>query len=218
VTDTGIGLDLDHKNKLFEAFNQADNSTTRIYGGTGLGLSISKQLVQAMGGAINIESQEGVGSCFSFIITLAVATSPASNPLLKTSLKHEVKYPNLLNVRILVVEDNLAIQEFIPDIMGFEGMLVDLANNGVEALTLLEHNVYAAVLMDCQMPIMDGFEASRRIRANPRFDNLPIIAMTGNVDEHDRQRCFDSGMNEIINKPVDWEVAFLTMNQWIGQP
>jgi PAS domain S-box-containing protein len=218
VTDTGIGLDLAHKNKLFEAFNQADNSTTRIYGGTGLGLSISKQLVQAMGGAINIESQEGVGSCFSFTITLAVATSPASNPLPKTSLKHEVKYPSLLNARILVVEDNLVIQEFIPDIMGHEGMLVDLANNGVEALTLLEHNVYAAVLLDCQMPIMDGFEASRRIRANPRFDSLPIIAMTGNVDASDHQRCLDCGMNDFISKPVDWEQAFLTLDKWISHP
>jgi len=218
VTDTGIGLDLDHKNKLFEAFNQADNSTTRIYGGTGLGLSISKQLVQAMGSAINIESQEGVGSCFSFIITLAVATSPASNPLPKTSLKHEVKYPSLLNARILVVEDNLVIQEFIPDIMGHEGMLVDLANNGVEALTLLEQNVYAAVLMDCQMPIMDGFEASRRIRANPRFDSLPIIAMTGNVDASDHQRCLDCGMSDFISKPVDWEQAFLTLDKWISHP
>jgi CheY-like chemotaxis protein len=218
VTDTGIGLDLAHKNKLFEAFHQADNSTTRIYGGTGLGLSISKQLVQAMGGVISIESQEGVGSCFSFIITLAVATSPVTNHLLKTSLKHEVKYPNLLNARILVVEDNLVIQEFIPDIMGHEGMLVDLANNGVEALTLLEQNVYAAVLMDCQMPIMDGFEASRRIRANPNFDSLPIIAMTGNVDASDHQRCLDCGMNDFISKPVDWEQAFLTLDKWISHP
>ena len=218
VTDTGIGLDLNHKHELFEAFNQADNSTTRVYGGTGLGLAISKQLVQAMGGAISIESQEGAGSCFSFIITLAVATSPAFNPLPKTSLKHEVKYPSLLNARILVVEDNLVIQEFIPLIMSQEGMLVDLANNGVEALTLLEHNVYAAVLMDCQMPIMDGFEASRRIRANPRFDSLPIIAMTGNVEASDHQRCLDCGMNDFISKPVDWEQAFLTLDKWISHP
>ena len=218
VTDTGIGLDLNHKHELFEAFNQADNSTTRVYGGTGLGLAISKQLVQAMGGAISIESQEGAGSCFSFIITLAVATNPAFNPLPKTSLKHEVKYPSLLNARILVVEDNLVIQEFIPDIMGYEGMLVDLANNGVEALTLLEHNTYAAVLMDCQMPIMDGFEASRRIRANPRFDSLPIIAMTGNVEASDHQRCLDCGMNDFISKPVDWEQAFLTLDKWISHP
>ena len=102
--------------------------------------------------------------------------------------------------------------------MGYEGMLVDLANNGVEALTLLEHNTYAAVLMDCQMPIMDGFEASRRIRANPRFDSLPIIAMTGNVEASDHQRCLDCGMNDFISKPVDWEQAFLTLDKWISHP
>ena len=217
VADTGIGLDLNHKNKLFEAFNQADNSTTRHYGGTGLGLTISKELVQVMGGAISVDSEKGVGSCFSFTITLPIA--PCSAPTLaKNNLKHEIKYPNLHNARILVVEDNLMIQEFIPDIMGYEGMLVDLANNGVEALAMLSDNDYAAVLMDCQMPIMDGFETTQRIRANPRFDSMPIIAMTGNVDEHDRQRCLDCGMSEIINKPVDWEHAFFTLDHWLSHP
>jgi signal transduction histidine kinase/CheY-like chemotaxis protein len=216
VTDTGIGLDLSQKNKLFEAFNQADNSTTRLYGGTGLGLSISKELVSAMGGQISVESQEGVGSCFSFIICLKTAASLEVSSLPNRPLKKAVKFPNLLNARVLVVEDNQLIQEFIPDIMGYAGMMVDLANNGVEALALLAVNDYAAVLMDCQMPIMDGFEATKRIRANPCFDNLPIIAMTGNVDQYDRQRCFDCGMNEIINKPVDWEEAFLTLDQCIS--
>jgi CheY-like chemotaxis protein len=216
VTDTGIGLDMNHKNKLFEAFNQADNSTTRLYGGTGLGLSISKQLVSAMGGQINIESLEGSGSCFSFTISLETAP-PLFVPSATPSLKHDVKYPKLINARILVVEDNLVIQEFIPDIMEHEGMQVDLANNGVEAIALLANNDYAAVLMDCQMPIMDGYEATKRIRTNPRFDTLPIIAMSGNVGNVDQQRCFDSGMNDFISKPVDWEQAFLTLNNWINK-
>ncbi len=216
VTDTGIGLDMNHKNKLFDAFNQADNSTTRLYGGTGLGLSISKQLVQAMGSQISVESQENVGSCFSFMITLKAELDPMVTVLPKTSLKHEVKYPGLLNARVLVVEDNLILQEIMPDIMGHEGMLVDLANNGLEALALLADNDYAAVLMDCQMPIMDGFEATKRIRANPRFKMLPIIAMTGNVDNNDHQRCLDFGMNGFISKPVDWEQAFLTLDHWIN--
>ena len=216
VTDTGIGLDINHKNKLFEAFNQADNSTTRLYGGTGLGLSISKALVSAMGGHISIESQKGIGSCFSFMITLELATTPkvAVSPI--TSLKHDVKYPRLLNARILVVEDNPVIQKLIPAIMGYEGILVDLAKNGLEALALLADNTYAAVLMDCQMPIMDGFEATERIRANPHFDTLPIIAMSGNADEDDQQRCLACGMNDFISKPVDWERAFLTLDQWIS--
>jgi signal transduction histidine kinase/CheY-like chemotaxis protein len=216
VTDTGIGLDISHKNKLFEAFNQADNSTTRLYGGTGLGLSISKALVSAMGGHISVESQQGIGSCFSFMITLELATTPkvAVSPI--TSLKHDVKYPRLLNTRILVVEDNPVIQKLIPAIMGHEGILVDLAKNGLEALALLADNTYAAVLMDCQMPIMDGFEATERIRANPHFDTLPIIAMSGNADEDDQQHCLACGMNGFISKPVDWERAFLTLDQWIS--
>jgi PAS domain S-box-containing protein len=216
VTDTGIGLDMNHKNKLFDAFNQADNSTTRLYGGTGLGLSISKQLVQAMGGQISVESQENVGSCFSFMITLNAKLDTIVTAFPKTSLKHEVKFPGLLNARVLVVEDNLILQEIMPDILGQEGMLVDLANNGLEALALLDDNDYAAVLMDCQMPIMDGFEATKRIRANPRFNTLPIIAMTGNVDNNDHQRCLDFGMNGFISKPVDWEQAFLTLDHWIN--
>ncbi|MEY3289277.1 MAG: hypothetical protein RLZZ419_1519, partial [Pseudomonadota bacterium] len=149
-------------------------------------------------------------------IDLGVTSSATLGPLAKTSAKYTVKYPRLLNTRILVVEDNLLIQEFIPDVMGHEGILVDLANNGVEALALLANNEYAAVLMDCQMPIMDGFETTKRIRANPRFDTLPIIAMSGNVNEKDRQRCLDCGMNGFISKPVDWEQAFLTLDHWIG--
>jgi len=216
VTDTGIGLDINHKNELFVAFNQADNSTTRLYGGTGLGLSISKELVSAMGGTISVESQVDTGSCFSFVICLAVAANPVPHALPATSLKHETTYPSLLNARILVVEDNLMIQEFIPDILGYEGMIVDLANNGVEALALLASNDYAAILMDCQMPIMDGFEATQRIRTNPRYNHLPIIAMTGNVAESDRQRCFDCGMNDFISKPVDWDQAFLILDRLIS--
>jgi PAS domain S-box-containing protein len=218
VIDTGIGLDMSHKNKLFEAFNQADNSTTRLYGGTGLGLSISKSLVSAMDGLISVDSQKDVGSCFSFRITLAIATPDTVATLPITSLKHDVKFPGLLNARILVVEDNPVIQKLIPAILGYEGMLVDLAKNGTEALALLEDNDYAAVLMDCQMPIMDGFETTKLIRMNPRFDTLPIIAMTGNAEEEDQLRCFNAGMNEFISKPVDWEKAFLTLDQWINNP
>ena len=218
VTDTGIGLDMNDTNKLFDAFNQADNTTTRLYGGTGLGLSICKELLFAMDSHINVESQLGAGSCFSFILTLDVATSTMAAALPTTSLKHDHKYPGLLNVRILAVEDNPVIQKLIPAIMSYEGILVDLAKNGAEAIAMLTENAYAAVLMDCQMPIMDGYEAAKRIRTNPRFDTLPIIAMTGNIDEIDQQRCLDSGMNGFISKPVDWEQAFLTLDQLINTP
>ena len=102
--------------------------------------------------------------------------------------------------------------------MGHVGIQVDLANNGVEALALLELNCYAAVLMDCQMPVMDGFEAASRIRSDPRFDKLPIIAMTGNVFDHERERCLTSGMNDFISKPVDWEQVFIILERWITNP
>ncbi len=210
VLDTGIGLSLDQQSQLFKAFIQADNSTTRLYGGTGLGLAICEELVHAMGGSIIVESQVDVGSCFSFIINFEIPVLlPETEPL------RLYQYPGLKNVKILVAEDNLVISEFIPDIMAYEGMLVDIARDGSEVLALLELNKYDAVLMDCQMPVMDGFETARRIRTDPRFDKLPIIAMTGNVFDQERERCFDNGMNDFISKPVAWDDAFLTLERWI---
>ena len=218
VVDTGIGIEMGKKDQLFEAFNQANNSTTRLYGGTGLGLSISKELVTAMGGQISVESQQNVGTRFSFIINLEVGIAIMDPNLAIVTPKPLDSYPGLKGVRVLVVEDNEVIQEFIPDIMGHVGIQVDLANNGVEALALLELNCYAAVLMDCQMPVMDGFEAASRIRSDPRFDKLPIIAMTGNVFDHERERCLTSGMNDFISKPVDWEQVFIILERWITNP
>ena len=218
VVDTGIGIEMGKKDQLFEAFNQANNSTTRLYGGTGLGLSISKELVTAMGGQISVESQKNVGTRFSFIINLEVGIAIMDPNLAIVTPKPLDSYPGLKGVRVLVVEDNEVIQEFIPDIMGHVGIQVDLANNGVEALALLELNCYAAVLMDCQMPVMDGFEAASRIRSDPRFDKLPIIAMTGNVFDHERERCLTSGMNDFISKPVDWEQVFIILERWITNP
>ena len=210
VLDTGIGLSLDQQSQLFKAFIQADNSTTRLYGGTGLGLAICEELVRAMGGSIIVESQVDVGSCFSFIINFEIPVLlPETEPL------RLYQYPGLKNAKILVAEDNLVISEFIPDIMAYEGMHVDIARDGSEVLALLELNKYDAVLMDCQMPVMDGFETARRIRTDPRFDKLPIIAMTGNVFDQERERCFENGMNDFISKPVAWDDAFLTLERWI---
>jgi len=218
VADTGIGIEMGKKDQLFEAFNQANNSTTRIYGGTGLGLSISKELVAAMGANISVESQQNVGTRFSFIINLEVGIAIMDPNLAIVTPKPLDSYPGLKGVRVLVVEDNEMIQEFIPDIMGHVGIQVDLANNGLEALALLELNHYAAVLMDCQMPVMDGFEAASLIRSDPRFAKLPVIAMTGNVFDQERERCLSSGMNDFISKPVDWEQVFIILERWITNP
>jgi diguanylate cyclase (GGDEF)-like protein/PAS domain S-box-containing protein len=214
VTDTGIGLSDEQKSHLFSAFTQADNSTTRLYGGTGLGLVISKNLVVAMGGTIGVESRLGLGSHFYFTVNFDVQlkSKPDSLP---ESINTSDKYPTLRNAYILFVEDNLINQEFMPEILGHEGIRVDLASNGEEAIAMIGLKDYSAVLMDCQMPVMDGFEASRRIRADPRFANLPIIAMTGNVMTEDRERCFASGMNDHIGKPVEWDLFFQTLERWI---
>ncbi|MFI3187424.1 MAG: response regulator, partial [Methylococcaceae bacterium] len=213
VLDTGIGLSVVQQADLFSAFTQADNSTTRNYGGTGLGLPISKDLVTAMGGEIKVESRLGHGSHFYFTLTLDVMTMPEPLPGKKT-----VKYPSLNNAYLLLVEDNLINQEFMPEILGHEGIRVDLANNGVEAIAMIREHDYSAVLMDCQMPVMDGFEATRLIRADPRFADLPIIAMTANVMKEDQEHCFASGMNDHIGKPIEWEQFFQTLERWIRLP
>ncbi len=215
VIDTGIGLSVAQQTDLFSAFTQADNSTTRNYGGTGLGLSISKDLVTAMGGELKVESRLGYGSHFYFMLTLDVQsmTTPELLPGKKPG-----RYPSLNNAYLLLVEDNLINQEFMPEILGHEGIRVDLANNGVEAIAMIRERDYSAVLMDCQMPVMDGFEATRIIRADPRFADLPIIAMTANVMQEDQQRCLASGMNDHIGKPIEWEQFFQTLERWVKLP
>jgi diguanylate cyclase (GGDEF)-like protein/PAS domain S-box-containing protein len=214
VTDTGIGLSDEQQSHLFSAFTQADNSTTRLYGGTGLGLAISKDLVVAMGGSIGVKSCLGLGSSFYFTVTLGVQVkNNAELPSAQVIISD--KYPSLRNTYVLLVEDNAINQEFMPEILGHEGIRVDLACNGEEAIAMIGQNDYSAVLMDCQMPVMDGFEATRLIRTDPRFAKLPIIAMTGNVMTEDREHCLASGMNEHIGKPVDWDQFFRILERLV---
>ena len=217
VTDTGIGLSDEQQNGLFTAFTQADSSTTRLYGGTGLGLAISKDLVEAMGGTIGIESRLGFGSRFYFTATFGVNAQLDLLPeLVPELIPSSDKYPTLRNAYVLLVEDNLINQEFMPEILGHEGIRVDLAGNGEEALAMIGKHDYSAVLMDCDMPVMNGYETTRRIRSDPRFATLPIIALTGNVMAEGRKRCLASGMNDHIDKPIDWEQLFLTLERWIS--
>jgi CheY-like chemotaxis protein/HPt (histidine-containing phosphotransfer) domain-containing protein len=125
------------------------------------------------------------------------------------------KYPALRNAYVLLVEDNLINQEFMPEILDHEGIQVDIANNGAEAVEMIGKNDYSAVLMDCEMPVMNGYEATRIIRADQRFADLPIIAMTGSSSAEDRERCLASGMNDHIDKPIDWELFFQTLVRWV---
>ncbi len=207
VTDTGIGLSDEQKGRLFEAFNQADNSTTRKYGGTGLGLSICKKLVDMMGGEIGVDSEFGKGSCFYFTLRLekSLALNQCSCPEQETT---ESDLALLRRAYLLVVEDNSVNQELMMAVLANKGIYADLASNGLEAVDMVDRHEYSAVLMDCLMPEMDGYDAARIIRANPRHADLPIIAMTANVMQEDRQRCLNSGMNDHIGKPIDWTRLF----------
>ncbi|QPK64496.1 response regulator [Methylomonas sp. LL1] len=215
VTDTGIGLSAEHQSRLFEAFNQADNSTTRKYGGTGLGLSICKKLVGAMNGDIGVESQLGKGSCFYFSLVLDKLTEEArlSEPEI---VAVSDPMPLLRQAYLLVVEDNPINQELMMAVLANKGIRADLAVNGEEAVSMVDQNDYSAVLMDCLMPVMDGYQATRAIRGNPSHAELPIIAMTANVMQPDRLRCLESGMNDHIGKPIEWDQLFQILARWVN--
>jgi len=211
VRDTGIGIAPEHLPQLFQSFFQTDSSITRRYGGTGLGLAISKRLVELMGGRIGVESELGKGSCFWFEVPLArVATREAEPCEPAPSLPP--------GGRVLLVEDNRLNQEVALHFLKKAGLEVEVAAHGAEALERLSQGRYGAVLMDCQMPVMDGYEATRRIRADPRFSQLPIIAMTANALEADRERSLAAGMNDHLSKPIDVTCLYQTLARWLAPP
>jgi CheY-like chemotaxis protein len=220
VKDNGIGLTPEQQARLFQPFSQADDSTTRKYGGTGLGLAISKQLVEMMNGNIWIESEFGKGSTFHFTVEMQEQknTGTVVAPDAPASLAETIA--RLQGARILVVEDNEINQEIAIALLEMSGLVVTAANNGQEALDLLESREFDGVLMDCQMPVMDGYEATRQIRQQERFKHLPIIALTANAMEGDKEKVLEVGMNDHIAKPIDLNAMLATMGQWIklGQP
>ena len=198
VTDEGIGLSKEIIQTLFKPFQQADSSTTRQYGGTGLGLAICKQLVELMHGTIGVESQLGVGSKFWF--TARFAKGVELNPMINDAPMADLSV--LKGISILVVEDNPFNQQIAVELLGDVGVAVSIANNGQEAIDMLLAQCFDCVLMDVQMPVMDGFEATRQIRSNPALAGICIIAMTANVRKEDREHCFAVGMDNFIGKPV----------------
>jgi signal transduction histidine kinase len=198
VEDTGIGIEAHVKNELFNEFTQADGSTTRKYGGTGLGLAIVKQLVEMMHGEFGVDSTPGLGSTFWFQIPLDISaeqTLPASTDDVQS-------LPAKLDGHVLLVEDNPINQMIAQKMLEKIGLESTVASDGQQALDRLAQGAFDAVLMDCQMPVMDGFEATRRIREQDVSLKLPIIAMTANVMEGDRDKCIEAGMNDYIGKPV----------------
>ena len=206
VSDNGIGIPDGRRAAIFSPFTQADGSTTRKFGGTGLGLTICRQLSELMGGSIGVESEEGKGSTFWFTVSFEILDEGSlaeHKASLTCSAEHEVTAPP--DLRILLVEDNIINQKVAQSLLGKIGYKADVVANGLEALRALEQIDYDLVLMDCQMPEMDGFAATLRIRDTSSAvlnHNVPIIAMTANAMKEDRDRCIDVGMNEYLSKPV----------------
>ncbi|KFE62351.1 ATP-binding protein [Hyalangium minutum] len=215
VKDTGMGISREAQPRLFQAFMQADSSTTREYGGTGLGLAISKHLVELMGGTIGVESEQGQGAYFWFQVPFQVlARAPGS---VGPPSKGEALAA--LSGRVLLVEDNETNQMVAQHMLQSFGLEVVLAQNGVEAVEACRRGSFHAVLMDCLMPELDGFEATRRIRAHeasaPAGGRLPIIAMTANALAGDRTRCLESGMDDYLAKPFKRQALHEVLTRWM---
>jgi signal transduction histidine kinase/ActR/RegA family two-component response regulator len=199
ITDTGIGIAPEAMGRMFRAFSQADSSTNRLFGGTGLGLVISKRLAEAMSGTIQVESVPGQGSVFTFTAKLRAA-GPAQAQSAQAAFGDAPRYEGL---NALLVEDNPVNQLVAQRLLERLGFEVEIAEHGAEALEKLDAKDYAVIFMDCQMPVMDGFEATHKIRARePGRPRQLIIAMTANTHAEDRLRCLDAGMDDFIPKPI----------------
>jgi len=202
VRDTGIGIPKDRVNSLFQSFSQLDMSASRKYGGTGLGLAISKRLVELMGGNIWVESELGRGSIFHFNVAVGIPLNGYHLPTTERTRYAYVQTDQLSSLKLLLAEDNLINQNVALRMLKKLGIEADVAVNGLEVLEALERQSYDIVLMDVQMPEMDGFEASRAIRERWRERAPRIIAVTAHAMEDDRQRCIEAGMDDYISKPV----------------
>jgi CheY-like chemotaxis protein len=227
VRDTGIGIANEKQQLIFEAFRQADGSTTRKYGGTGLGLAICSRLVEMMGGSIRVESVMGQGSTFVFTVRFGIASSAASpRPIESVSLKNMLEAVGTsggnaphASLSILLAEDNPVNQRLAMRLLERRGHRVKLASSGREAIESAEHENFDLILMDLQMPDMDGLEATGMIREREkqRGGRTPIVALTAHTMKGDRERCLAAGMDNYINKPID-AVTFLEIVELSAAP
>ena len=218
VEDTGIGISPEAQSRLFTTFEQADNSTTRQYGGTGLGLAITKKIAELLGGTAGVTSTPGQGSTFWFTAVLqkthekAAQTDRAGNESAEQIIRRDHA-----GKRILLAEDEPVNREIAQLLLGVVGLAVDLAEDGQQAVERALVGSYALILMDMQMPVLDGLDATRQIRQLPGYQATPILAMTANAFAEDKERCFAAGMNDFITKPFKPEVLYTTLLRWFEQ-
>jgi signal transduction histidine kinase/CheY-like chemotaxis protein len=219
VADTGIGIEASKIETIFEAFRQADASSTRKYGGTGLGLAICRRLAELMGGRIKVYSQVGKGSEFVLKIPVQVASEArvTTTDGILDQLAFRPEGPALESVSVLVVEDNQVNQMITTSLLTINGAQVQVADNGEQAIQMVESSHFDVILMDCQMPVMDGYEATKQIRhiqASKKLQSTPIIALTAHAFQSDRDKCLSVGMNGHLAKPVDPQKLVQAVKVW----
>ena len=216
ITDTGIGVDADKQEKIFETFRRGDGSIKRGYGGLGIGLTVAKSLLDKMGGQISFVSQAGIGTTFTISLPCHYQTNELTE---RYNEQFKSRAPQVKALTVLVVEDNPVNQLVVKGLLKKYGYDVVSASNGAEALDKLEKISVNLVLMDCQMPIMDGFEATRRIRNSDfAYRDIPIIAVTANAMSEDRHMCIQAGMNDYLCKPIDAQVLNRKVIYWANRP
>jgi signal transduction histidine kinase/ActR/RegA family two-component response regulator len=215
VSDQGIGLSAEEQSRLFQVFSQVDESSTRKYGGSGLGLAISRRLARLMGGDVGVSSQPGLGSTFWLTARVKRALGEASADGMSAEPLREVLSLRFAGLRILVVEDDATSQAVARGLLEDAGLAVDMVSNGREAVERVRTTSYALILMDMRMPVLDGVQATRLIRAIPGQAAVPILAMTANAFADDRNRCLAAGMNGHISKPVEPDVLYAAVMQWL---
>jgi CheY-like chemotaxis protein len=219
VQDSGTGIPADKLLSIFEKFTQADGSVSRRFGGTGLGLAITRSLVALHGGDIQVQSELGQGSTFA--VTLKCEAEAVDGVPQKAKATQQVAALPAGSgspARILVVEDNHVNQKVVTAVLRKRGFSIELANDGQEALNKLENSApFDLVLMDVQMPVLDGLEATRLIRKEARWSHLPIIAMTAHAMNGDKERCLEAGMNGYISKPVHPSLLLSTVDEFLLQ-
>ena len=213
VSDTGIGISEEHLGHLFKSFSQADSSTTRKYGGTGLGLVIAKQLVEMMEGTISVESQPNVGTTFTFTVSLQKGEEPQCSEVDKVE-SNALEIPQFDGLKVLLAEDDETNQMVAQYILLKAGAEVTIVANGVEASNAVNEDHFDLVLMDIQMPVMDGYEATQLIRNAHSITELPIIAMTANAMKGVREKVLAVGMNDFLTKPIEVEKLYQALSCW----